>query len=281
MITQIPKTEKRSLARLKYHYEVETKLASQLRNATKDERRHLYSSLYNQLFECVPDHPQLTRKATSDSRLKVVRQQVKFLTRFLNSESIFLEVGAGDCALSIEMAKLVKKVYAIDVSDEITQNLAKPANFELVISDGCSIPVQAGSVDVIYSNQLMEHLHPDDAYDQLRDIYKALVPGGIYICFTPHRFSGPHDISGYFNETALGFHLREYTNAELGSMFREVGFSSIKGFLGAKGTFVSVPLLLSLWTETLLTGLTYSQRQTLSSWGLVRLMLGIRLLALK
>jgi len=60
-----------------------------------------------------------------------------------------------------------------------------PANFTLIISDGCSIPAQRNSVDVAYSNQLMEHLHPDDALEQVHNVLDVLKPGGVYICITP------------------------------------------------------------------------------------------------
>ena len=68
----------------------------------------------------------------------------------------------------------------IDLADTTT-------NFELIISDGISIPVPAGSIDFAYSNQLMEHLHPDDAESQLENVFTALRPGGAYLCITPNR----------------------------------------------------------------------------------------------
>jgi predicted SAM-dependent methyltransferase len=41
--------------------------------------------------------------------------------------------------------------------------------------------VRAESVDLAYSNQLMEHLHPDDASEQLANVYRALKPGGVTV----------------------------------------------------------------------------------------------------
>lgn len=118
-----------------------------------------------------------------------------FLGRFVNHRDItFLEVGPGDCALSLEVARFAKQVYAVDVSSEIVKGFICPPNFRLVISDGSRVPVSPGSVNVAYSNQLMEHLHPDDAWEQLNNIYRALVPGGIYVCMTSNRLNGPHDV---------------------------------------------------------------------------------------
>ena len=105
----------------------------------------------------------------------------------------------------------MRQVYALDVSAEITSRVSLPSNFKLILSDGTSVPLPPESVDVAYSNQLMEHLHPDDALEQLQGIWRALRPGGVYICLTPNRVNGPHDISQYFDSVATGFHLKEYT----------------------------------------------------------------------
>ena len=39
----------------------------------------------------------------------------------------------------------------------------------------------------------------------LANLYRALKPGAVYVCITPNRLSGPHDISLYFDSVATGF----------------------------------------------------------------------------
>jgi len=121
------------------------------------------------------------------------------------------------------VAEFAGAVTAVEVSPEIVP-ADLPSNVDVVISDGVSVPVAPGSADLVYSNQLMEHLHPDDAIDQLRGIVAALRPGGRYICITPNRLTGPHDISAAFDDRPRGFHLREYSYRELRSMFADAGF---------------------------------------------------------
>jgi len=245
--------QKRTMAQLQEHYEIEKELASKLREATKEERRFLYTSLYNELFQRVPSHPQLTQKKSAERTLEVVTQQMKFLRRFLKKEYTLLEIGPGDCALSLELTRCVKQVFAIDVSDEIVKGLnSQPLNFKLHLSDGVSIPVAPGSIDIAYSNQLMEHLHPEDALEQLRNINDSLTNGGIYICVTPNSLDGPHDISRYFEDVAKGFHLKEYTRTELVDLFMKTGFSSVKLYAGIKGFFVKIPLRIVMIVEMFL-----------------------------
>ena len=93
----------------------------------------------------------------------------------------------------------------------------------------------------------MEHLHPDDANDQLTNIVNALAPGGRYICITPNRLTGPHDVSKHFDSEATGFHLKEYTNLELKKLFLSVGFSRVEVYISLKNRFARTPV----WLPTL------------------------------
>ena len=103
-----------------------------------------------------------------------------------------------------------------------------------------SIP--AADVDVIYSNQLMEHLHPEDAAEQLDNIFRALRPGGTYVCITPNRVNGPHDVSKHFDRIASGFHLHEYTYRELARLLRAAGFTRLEAVLDWRGRRARVPI---------------------------------------
>ena len=93
-----------------------------------------------------------------------------------------------------------------------------------------------------YSFQVMEHIHPDDALEQLRNLFAALAPGGSFFCVTPNRLNGPHDVSKFFDLEARGFHLKEYTITELEALFREVGFRKVEARLRFGGRLRAVPL---------------------------------------
>jgi SAM-dependent methyltransferase len=273
--------QERTPEQVREHYEIEKELANRLRNASRQERRHLYSSLYNELFQRLPHHPQLTQKSSPEVTRAVVAAQIRLLKNFLSKDTTFLEVGPGDCALSLEVAKLVKQVYAVDVSDEITKDLKAPPNFRLLLSDGCSIPVPQRSVNVAYSNMLMEHLHPDDAFEQLQNICNALVPGGVYLCITPNRLSGPHDISMFFSTEAEGFHLKEYTISELNSLFKKVGFSKVRVHVGARDRYAMISAMPSILSEGVLRAFPYRLRKPIAAGLPFRMLLGIRLVGIR
>jgi len=270
---------------LRHHYTVERELADRLRNATASQRVHLYTEVYDELMRRVPQHPQLlAREAPGwrERRERSVQWQLSMLARFITPESVFLEVGAGDCALSRRIASLVERVHAVDVTDSVAGKEPFPLNMTLALSiDGIRMPVPAGGIDVAFSNQLMEHLHPEDAERQLRAIFEALAPGGAYFCITPNRFYGPCDVSQHFDAVATGLHLREYSARELRALFLGAGFSRVQFFAGGRGRMVRVPYAAVAAFESLLESLPPRLRRRLAGSAPARALLGLRVAAIK
>jgi SAM-dependent methyltransferase len=263
-------------AQLREHYEIERALADRLRSASREERRELYTRLYDELFRRVPHHPQLTLRVSREARQVMAERQAKFLCSIAPvPQPVYLEVGPGDCLIALAMAKHARKVFAVDVSTEITSDISPPPNFVLIKTDGSSVDVPSESVDIAFSNQLMEHLHPDDATTQLRNIFKALKPGGRYLIITPSRASGPHDVSQHFGDVATGFHLHEYLLDELIGECRRAGFSSFSAYVGKEGLYLRVPLWLVRATERVVALLP----RRAGKFAPLRLVLGLRVVA--
>ena len=275
------KGDRRTEAQLREHFAIERELAATLRSASRQERLGLYSSLYDQLYRRVQNHPQLTRASSLALTARAVERQMRLIGPFLTRQRVFLELGPGDCALASHVSTLVDQVYAVDVSAELSRSSPHPANFQLVLSDGCTVPVPTGSVDVAYSNQLMEHLHPDDAVEQLANIYSALTTGGVYVCVTPNRLSGPHDVSRGFDPVATGLHLKEYTVEELQRLFRGAGFSRIGVCVGARGRYLKLPAVPVVLLEKLLWAMPPAAGSRIARSFPFRQLLGIRLVAVK
>ncbi len=271
----------RSIAQIRKHYEIEKALASRLMNATKSERQTLYSEVYDELFATVPDHPQIQERDNPQIEHQRMLGQARFLAPLLRGNSVYLELGPGVCALARHIAARVGKVYAVDVSTLVTSGDPFPENLQFVLSDGTSVPVPDNSVDVAFSNQLMEHLHPDDAVEQLANVFRTIKPGGIYFCITPSRLSGPHDVSQHFDREASGFHLKEYTYGDLEILFRAAGFSRFSAIIGYRGWGVRCPLAVVCGLEKLLAVVPSTMRRLIARFPPIRLALGVKLIAEK
>ena len=86
--------------RIRHHYEVERELAAKLRASNSAERTQLFKTLYNELFERVPDHPRLVRCETPEDSRRKVEGQLRLLRPFLTPECTLLEIAPGDCRLA-------------------------------------------------------------------------------------------------------------------------------------------------------------------------------------
>jgi SAM-dependent methyltransferase len=271
---------RRSAADIEHHYRVEIELAERLRSAPRDQRLGLYGAVYDELYRRVPNHPQLTRKVSDAERRAGVTDRISLLRRFIDTQTVFLEIGAGDGSLPLEVARHARKAYALDVSREILSGVQHP-RVETVLSDGCSVPVPANSVTLAYSFQVMEHIHPDDALEQLRNLIATIAPEGSYICVTPSRLNGPHDVSKFYDPVARGFHLKEYTNAELEKLFLAVGFRKVEAYPRFRGRYVRMPMSVVKGFETLFGLLPYAIRKRIGRKPGIQNMLSVALRAIK
>ncbi|MEO7741413.1 MAG: methyltransferase domain-containing protein [Usitatibacter sp.] len=271
----------RSPDRLRAHYLVERRIADRVRAArTPEERRAIFATMYDDLFAQVPDHPRIAAKgASSRERERDLDWSMAQLRPYLFDGCTFLEVGAGDCALSARVAQRAGRVHAVDISRQAQGKL--PGNVSMVITDGRAIDVAPGSVDVAFSDQLMEHLHPDDAIEQLRNIHRALKPGGVYMCVTPNRIYGPSDISAFFDDEARGFHLKEYTLGEMLEIFARAGFPRAHVYIGARGVFVRCPSFVVRTLERVLGAMPPAVRRKVADLKVFRALLGLRVAGIK
>jgi hypothetical protein len=130
---------------LRQHYEVEKELANRLRNSRRGERTAMYSEVYDELFRRVPKHPQLTRRNTANHEVKV-QGHLRLLRPYLTPDTIFLEVGAGDCALPILVAPLVRKAYGLEVSEELIREVENSEKFQVLLSNGCEVPLPDNTI---------------------------------------------------------------------------------------------------------------------------------------
>ena len=220
-----PLPPNRSLEQISNHYLVEKAIAQRLRQANREERQLLYATMYDDLFRQVPDHPRITRREDHRSTVRQNETKLSLVSRFLDKSKVFAEFGPGDCRFAIEVAKFTHQVYGIDISDQ-RGKYELPDNFELILYDGFNIELEENSIDIVFSDQLIEHLHPEDAKNHFELVRRTLKKGGTYVFRTPHLFTGPHDISRYFSDEPEGFHLKEWTYREMKRTLKEVGYSA-------------------------------------------------------
>lgn len=241
--------DSRSPEQIVAHYRLERRLSDRLRTAPPETRGKVYSIVYAELFNTLPDHPQNSAPAHTGR----AEREASLLRGFLTKGATYLELGCGDALVTFEIAGQVATAYGLDVTDALIRRDEAPPNFQYLQTNGIDIPLPAASVDFVYSNQLMEHLHPDDAQAQLREVCRVLKPNGKYLCQTPSRMTGPHDVSVFFDYEATGFHLKEYDYRSLRKLGLAAGFRRIDYHFLLKGRRLAMPFWFGSAFERLLT----------------------------
>lgn len=242
----------RTIEQLRHHHEVEKRIAQRLRRSSREERIQIMRTMYDELFAEVPDHPRLAARDDLQHDQISVARQMRLLKRYLQPGQTFLEFGPGNCSLAIALCSVVRHVYAVDINEEANPSVQKPENFHFIVYDGYNLDLDDNSIDIVFSNQMIEHLHPDDTVDHFRLVYRLLKPKGVYVFCTPHKFYGPCDISWYFSDVPEGFHLREWSFTELAGLVDDIGFSRWKGVWYARGLCLRLPRCLIIALEHLI-----------------------------
>ena len=272
--------DRRPADRLIAHYEVEVELAEKLRRSSRETRNRTYREVYRDLFNKLSDHPRHTR--ANDARRTDVAKLLRIVGRFMTRKDRVLEIGAGDAELSRSICDRAQSVVAVDVDDALAGIKTAPRNFRYLLSDGVSLPLPDGSISLAISNQLLEHIHPDDTLAHLKEVNRILASGGRYLIMTPSAICGPHDVSRYFDRRARGMHLREFDAETIRNCLRSAGFTRLT-FYAARGghLFFSMPYWLARGLDVAFSLVPSSLHTLLVRNKLTRTLLGLTVVAYK
>lgn len=214
------------------HWHLERSLARELIDSTPQDRwevfERCYTSFYRELADLNQfwsfDTPTMFKDAYADWTHLIGQPPKKIY-----------EIGSGKGGLIRYLAELGHECRGTEISKERGHKWARPhPRLSWGTSDGVHLErfERANSYDVVISDQVIEHLHPDDLVDHFRGVMTILNRGGRYIFDTPHAFFGPSDISRVFRyETPQGFHLKEYTWTEIVEALNGVGFTHVYAVL--------------------------------------------------
>ncbi len=141
------------------------------------------------------------------------------LTTSLRDYTRILDLGCGK-GCGIDLHSLMQKnpgitifLVGLDISD-INQN----SLLELVLYDGNRIPFKDASFDIVYCNQVLEHVRYPDAV--IAEVARIIKSDGFFIGSVSH--TEPYHAYSIFNWTPYG----------LVQVFSSAGFKSIRVFSG-------------------------------------------------
>lgn len=121
------------------------------------------------------------------------------IQRYLREDHVVLDLGAGaGIVKQMNFRALAKRVCGVDPDERVVDN---PYLDEGKIGVGESIPYPAETFDLIFTDNVLEHLTDPEAV--LREVVRVLKPGGIFLAKTPNKY---HYMPLVARLTPHGFH---------------------------------------------------------------------------
>jgi SAM-dependent methyltransferase len=219
------------------HWEVESRLTQRLLQSSKADRWSVFQECYTELYSELP----WLNKSDNDADIASLRPWLQLVPK---GSSVF-EVGSGKAQLLKYLAANGYKCVATEITPERGERHAEGlSDLKWHVTDGINLTSfeAPSSYDVVISTQVVEHLHPDDMLDHLRNAREILRPGGCYIFDTPHVGAGPSDVSKVYGfDRPVCMHLKEYDFAGLGELLLQAGFKTPKAVLFRERPFKTGP----------------------------------------
>lgn len=156
---------------------------------------------------------------------------------FLSSDSVVLDLGCGIGRIAKHVAPHCAHLWLADISptmlDMAAARLVDLGNVQVTHAGANSVPgVADGTIDVVYSVLVLQHLEREDAFLMLRDIRRMLKPGGIaYLTFPNLLYDGYLASFIQYAETgevANKARARFYTPTEVERITLAAGFDSVE-----------------------------------------------------
>lgn len=214
------------------HWELEKLLTKELLESNSENRWQIFEKCYNRLY----GELWWLNSISTDNIVPPFQRYRMWIDLIGKPPKRIYEIGSGKGEMIWYLATCGFDCTFTEISHERGQkHVAEHPNLSWSNSDGIHLDQfeRCNSYDIVISDQVIEHLHPDELCNHFKGVLSILSNGGKYIFCTPHNYFGPSDISWVFKcNKPMGMHLREYTYQEIKELLELAGFKDIRAVFG-------------------------------------------------
>jgi SAM-dependent methyltransferase len=209
-------------------FQFEKNARQRLLSTTRDNRKQVFEEVYGSFYE------QFGEDVASESEEKLshkLKWQSLLFSPLVSAGAKVLELGCGKAALLKKLAK--SGITCVGIDAHVRDPSENTDNLCFIQGDIVDLDVGIDTrFDLIYSDQVIEHLHPEDVSLHFQNVKKLLKENGRYAFSLPSSLIGPGDVSAHFGcKTAEGLHLKEWRYNELWPVLKNAGYTNVKSLL--------------------------------------------------
>lgn len=172
--------------------------------------------------------------ATAEEFERTGRGDAEMVGRFTKPDDAVLDIGCGIGRVEKYLAPRVREMWAVDVSGEMIaragrrlEGLSNVRLREVGNSEFLSA-FEPERFDLVFSFLVLQHLEKEDAARYLRDVFRVLRPGGVFVGQFPNHLS-PEYTRAFFEGLDLPSRspgrVRTYTEPEVRHTLETLGFA--------------------------------------------------------
>lgn len=231
------------------HAQLEGELTDAVLATTPDNRATAFENAYSRLYA---ELPWMNSSEAANNPL-----DLRAWKMLIGRGKTILEIGSGRGQLIRYLGAKGNVCHATEITRERGEKFVESeAGVQWLVSDGVNLSrfAQENFYDVVISDQVFEHLHPEDHVTHLAEARKLLKDGGRYILRAPHRATGPHDISAVFGfDRAVFLHLCEPDYGLMERLTRAAGFRTTRAVVAKQRLGIAVAsrlvMLYQIWLD--------------------------------
>lgn len=192
-----------------------------------EKRQEMYQNVYNTV------HPIYGKDKTDIQQGKNPKDKIVRLFRNELEGKSILDLGCGEGYFLESILRQLKYESLVGVDVSIPALSKHHKGIEFIVSNIIRFDLNR-QFDIVFSDQVLEHIAPADLPMHLASVRSSLKSGGLFIVNLPNRLFGPGDVTriidfSYTGQTkAQGTHLNESTYGELISILEHNGFHDFR-----------------------------------------------------
>ena len=169
-------------------------------------------------FKHIAEHPELSREDAA-----IIRRRMPDANRILD-----VGCGRGDF---VELCRHEFQAGLGLDSQAAAARICRSQGLPFVLADAERLPFAGSSLDVVRAKEIIEHLQ--DPLPMLKEIRRALRPGGLFVAHVPTQFSALYPVTNFWDDYT---HVRPLTRLGVRRLLEDAGLSVefIRGYTAGR-----------------------------------------------